>query len=120
MVRTGAIVFTWGTPVRGREAQALDVFSDTLQYYEELSKEGRIIAHREYFRTSDPGGMMIIEGLLDELSTLLTEDAFRRRVARASSIVEDLTIELCVGGSDQTVQQEMTAFVEELQGLGYV
>ncbi|HLF99248.1 MAG TPA: hypothetical protein VI916_02165 [Acidimicrobiia bacterium] len=118
MTRTGAIVFTWGAPVRGREMKGLEVFGEALQYYEELSKEGRIIAHREYFNTAADGGMMIIEGLLSELHLLVQDDEFLRLQQRASAIVEDFRREVVAGGSDQTVQQLVTMYTESLADLG--
>ncbi|MBI2170265.1 MAG: hypothetical protein HYU28_12325 [Actinobacteria bacterium] len=120
MTRTGAIVLRWTTPVRGREAAGLDVFGDALQYYEELAKEGRIISHREYFRTGGEGGMMIVEGFVPELHLIMQEDAFVRLQLRAGAIVDDFECELVAGGSDRTVQELMTAYTEELTALGYL
>lgn len=118
MARTGAIVFRWGAPVRGRETQGLAVFGEALGYYEELAKEGRIIGHREYFNTGNEGGFMIVEGLLPELHQLMQEDEFAKLQAKASNIVEDFTTELCMGGTDQTVQEGMQMYTEVLEELG--
>lgn len=118
MARTGAIVFRWGSPVRGREMQGLEVFGDALGYYEELAKEGRIIAHREYFSSTEDGGFMLVEGLLPELHQLMQEDDFIRLQLKASNIVEDFTAELYMGGSDQTVQEGMQLYTEAIASLG--
>lgn len=118
MARTGAIVFRWGPPVRGREMQGLAVFGEALQYYEELGKEGRIIAHREYFSTAGSGGFMLVEGLVPELYQLVQEDEFLRIQAKAEAVVEDFTTDICIGGSDQTVQQGMTLYTEAMAELG--
>lgn len=120
MPRTGAIVFTWGAPVRGREIQGVEVFGSALEYYEELSKEGRIIAHREYFSTDTNGGMMIVEGFLSELHQLIQEDPFLRLQQRASAIVEDFRSSIVAGGSDQTVQQMVTMYTETLAELDLI
>ena len=45
----GALIFTWGNSVRGREAKGLETFGKALAYYDELAKEGRIHGHREFF-----------------------------------------------------------------------
>lgn len=118
MARTGAIVFSWGAPVRGRELKGLEVFGEALQYYEELGKEGRVIAHREYFATGGEGGMMIVEGLLPELYQLVQEDEFLRLQTKAGSIVQDFRTQLVAGGSDHTVQELMTMYTETLADLG--
>lgn len=118
MARTGAIVFRWGAPVRGRETQGLAVFGEALGYYEELAKEGRIIGHREYFNSGANGGFMIVEGLLPELHQLMQEDDFIRLQQKAASIVEDFTTDVCTGGTDQSVQEGMQLYTEALEELG--
>lgn len=120
MTRTGAIVFSWGAPVRGREAAGMHVFGEALEYYEEMSKEGHIIGHREYFDTAGTGGMMIIEGLLPELYQLMQRDDYIRLQNKASSIVEDFRSKLCAGGSDGTIQEMMGMYTETLSELGYM
>lgn len=118
MARTGAIVCRWGPAVRGREAKSLEVFGDALKYWEELAKEGRIIAHREYFSTMNNGGFAIIEGLVPELQAMMSEDEYLRLNMRAENIVEDFCIELYLGGSDQTVSEMTAMFLETLNDLG--
>ena len=118
MARTGAIFFSWGPPVRGREMQGLEVFGEALQYYEELAKEGRIIGHREYFFANRDGGCMILEGLLTDLHQLTQEDRFLKLQLKAGAIVEDFTMDMAMGGTDQTVNEGMTLYTEALGELG--
>ena len=118
MARTGAIFFSWGAPVRGREAQGLAVFGEALQYYEELAKEGRIIGHREYFFANREGGSLVIEGLLPELYQLMQENRFIKLQMKAQSIMQGLTMEVAMGGTDQTVNEGMTLYTETLGELG--
>lgn len=119
---TGAIVFTWGAPVRGREMKGLETFGKALGYFEGLAKQGRVHAHREFFSlTGDASkwaGMMIVEGELDELLRLQADDEFRRLHIEATAIVEHFTLQLCAGGSDRSVQEEVTRYTESLQRLG--
>lgn len=117
MARTGAIVTRWSRVTPGREAMALDAFGATLGYYEELSKEGRIIAHREYF-AQDGSGMMILEGLLPELHRLVQEDDYVRALARGNAVVEGLQTDIVAGGSDQTIQEMMALVVGVEEELG--
>lgn len=120
MARTGAIVFRWGSPVRGREAQSLEVFGEALGYYEGLAKEGRIIGHREYFSSTNQGGFMLVEGVLAELHQLAQEDDFLRLQQKASNIVEDFTTDICMGGTDQTLQESMQMYSGVLEELDLI
>lgn len=121
---TGAIVVSWGAAVRGREVKALEVFGSALVMMEELTKEGRIHSHKEYFNVTGNAsrfaGFQLIEGNIEELQRPQVDDRFRRLQQEAASIVENFTVTLAVGGSDQAIQGETTRFVEALQGLGYM
>ena len=37
-----ALYIGWGTPTRGREKKALDVFNESVQYYGRLQQEGKV------------------------------------------------------------------------------
>lgn len=121
---TGAIVITWGSPVRGREAKSLEVFGEALAFFEGLAKQGRIHGHREYLSitgdVSKWGGMEIVEGDLEDLLRLQTEDGYRRLMEKAAAIVDCFTTQITVGGSDRAVQEQITRYMETLQGLGYL
>jgi hypothetical protein len=121
---TGAIVASWGSPVRGREAKGLESFGNALTYFEGLAKQGRIHGHKEYFsltgNSSKWAGMMIIEGELDELLKLQTEDEYQRVTIEASAIVENFTTQLSAGGSDQAVQEQIGRYTQTLGELGYM
>ncbi len=120
---TGAIVLTWGAPVRGREAKALEVFSKALTTMEALAKEGRIHAHKEYVNITGNAttfsGFQVVEGEIEELLKLQVDDDFRRLQNEAANIVENFTVTVAAGGSDQAIQTEITRYVETLQELGY-
>jgi hypothetical protein len=119
---TGAIVITWGAPVRGREAKGMEVFGHAIERFEGLAKEGRIHGHREYFavtgNTGRVGGFMLIEGDLQELVRLQGEEEQIVLQQKASAIVENFSVQIFAGGSDRAVQERMTSYVETLQGLG--
>lgn len=117
----GAIIISWGAPVRGRETKSLEVFATALAHFEHLFKQGRIHAHKEYFNvTGAAGGKMIVEGQLDELLKIQVEENTRRVIIQAEAIVEDFNVQILTGGSDATVQQQVQTFAETLQGLGYM
>jgi len=121
---TGAIVFSWGAPVRGREGKGLEVFSKAVERFEQLAKKGRIHGHKEYFAvTGDSGrasGFMIVEGQLDELLKLQGEEEQLRLLTEATQITENFNIQVFSGGSDRAVQERMTQYVEVQQELGII
>ena len=119
----GALVISWGGLVPGREAKGMEVFSSALQYFEGLSKEGRIHGHREYFAltgASDRGGFMLVDGEIEELQKILVSDENLRLMAQSRSIVEDFNVTLCQGGSDQAVGESVQRFVSALSDIGYM
>lgn len=121
---TGAIITSWGSPVRGREAKAQEVFMKALGFYEDLAKRGRIHSHREYFSLTGNhqrwGGLLVVEGEIGELLKLQQEEPYQKLLNQASAIVENLTVEICIGGSDQSIQQQVVQYTESLTELGYM
>ena len=120
----GALMISWGSPVRGREAQSLGSFGKALGYFEELAKEGRIHGHREYFcltgNSAERSGFMIVDGDLEELQKIQLEDRNLRLMAEASSIVENFEVTLCAGGSDQAIGENVARFTETMSEMGYM
>jgi hypothetical protein len=116
----GAIIITWGTSVRGREMQSLDVFGKSLAYWDEKAKEGRIHGHHEYFAISgnatERSGTMVIEGDLDELARLMVDEENVRLLGMAGQIVDNLDTQLCQANSDEAITQYVGVLSE--MGLG--
>ena len=108
----GAIIITWGQPVRGREMQSLDVFGKSLAYWDEKAKEGKIHGHHEYFGISGNAtqrqGTMVIEGDLETLAQLMVDDDNTRLLAEASMIVDNLETQLCEANSDEAITDYVT------------
>ena len=116
----GAIQISWKQSVPGREAKGLDVFGTAVSRFEGLAKEGRIHSHQEYFAvTGSEGGFMLITGDLDELLKIAAEPATLALNTQASAIVQDFTIQVYGGGTDQSVQELMGTYVGSLQEIGY-
>lgn len=117
----GAIVIRWGQNIPGREAKGLDVFGSAVARFEGLAKQGRINGHQEYFSvTGTDGGFMIVEGELDELAKIATEQETLNLNAKAASIVEGFEITLYAGGTDQAVQELMGNYASSMGELGYL
>lgn len=120
----GAIIISWGSNRPGREAKGFETFSKALEYFEGLAKEGRIHGHREYFsltgNLSRWGGLMVIDGQLEELQKILISEENMRLMQEADAIVDNFDVTLCAGGSDQAVGELVTRSVETLSSLGYM
>jgi hypothetical protein len=118
---TGAVRISWGAPVAGREAKGLEVFGAALERFEELAKSGRIHSHKEYFSLTGPsGGMMMIEGEVDELMKMLAEPETIALNSKAEAITQDFTITLYGGGTDKAVQDLMGTYMTAMQETGYL
>ncbi len=57
---------------------------------------------------------------MEELLKIQSEDASIKLLAKAEAIVQDFEVTIAVGGTEQTVQQEMTRFTGALGELGYM
>jgi hypothetical protein len=114
----GALIFTWGNSVRGREGKSLEVFGKALAYYDELAKEGRIHGHREYFaltgNAGERAGTMVVEGELDELLKLQAEEQSQRLLGEAGLICENFNVQICQAADDEAVGR----FVSVLGDMG--
>jgi hypothetical protein len=118
---TGAIVIRWGAIVPGREAKAFEVFGGALQRFEELQKAGRIFGHREYFAlTGEDGGIAIGEGELNELLAIVAEEETIRLNAKSAAIVQDFSVTVMGGGTDQAIQDLLTTSTGALAEIGYL
>jgi hypothetical protein len=116
----GAIHISWKSSVPGREAKGLEVFGAALERFEGLLKQGRIQSHEEYFAvTGSEGGFMLVRGDLDELVRISVEPETLALNAKAAAIVQDFTVQVYGGGTDQAVQELMGSYVASLQEIGY-
>ena len=118
---TGAALIRWGSQVPGREAKSLEVFGKSIERFEQLAKEGRIHAHREYIAlTGKAGGFTILEGEVEELQKILVEPETLTLNSQAGAIVDDFEITLYAGGSDKAVQDLIGTYVGAVGELGYM
>lgn len=118
----GAMIVTWGGNVPGREAKGLEVFGKALAHFDELAKEGRIHGHKEYMSLTgnidEVAGTMIVEGQVDELLKLQTEEQTRQLLLDAAIVTKNFEVKVAVGGDEQTLTQEITLFTKTLQSHG--
>jgi hypothetical protein len=117
----GAVLIRWGANVAGRETTGLEVFGRAINRFETMTKEGRVNGHREYFSvTGRDGGFMIIDGEVEELTKLLTEEETLKLNSQASAVVEDFEIQAYLGGTDQATQQLIGTYTSSLKDIGYM
>jgi hypothetical protein len=117
----GALMIRWGTTKPGREAAGLEVFGSAINRFENLTKQGRIHGHREYFSvTGLNSGVAVLEGEIEELTKILTEEEILSLNIQASAVVDDYEIQAYLGGSDQAVQQQIGTYTESLHDIGYM
>jgi hypothetical protein len=85
----------WGPVVRGRELRALTVFQETLTYYGKLQQDGRIDGFEPVLLAphgGDLAGFILLRGSRTSLDEIRSGEEFRRLVARAASIVDDIGV----------------------------
>ncbi len=117
----GAVLIRWGASVPGREAMGLELFGRAVGRFDELTKQGRVHSHREFFSvTGHDGGFMMVDGDLDELMRILGEEETLRLNAQAAATVEDFEIQAFAGGSDPAVRQLMSTYTAGLADMGYL
>jgi hypothetical protein len=90
-----ALFIGWGEVVRGREQRALEVFGETVSFWQEAQSNGRIESFEPCLLQPHGGGLagfMLIRGERSQLDALTASDEFYRLVARANAIVEEMGV----------------------------
>ena len=109
------LAITWGQTVRGREERALEVFNEAVGFYGRAAQEGRIEAFDVCIL--DPNarlnGFMTLKASREQLGALRADQGFRRLMADASLVVDELGIH--EGACDQGVADQV-ALLQEAVG----
>ena len=105
----------WGEVVRGREAQAVELFNETLEYYGRLQEEGTIESFEPVFLEPHGGdlyGFILIRGDAEKLAALRVSDEFTQLSIRVGLIVEGFG----VVGADLAgrLQRQMEYYIEQI------
>lgn len=109
----------WTAPVRGREAKTVEVGASVYHWAEEMVAAGRATGHREYAAlTGRPGGLVVVDGTVEGVSGILTDRVFEHLIRRLDAVVEDLDIQMYLGGSDETTDDAKDDFLAVLDELG--
>lgn len=93
-----ALVFRYGRPVAGREAKALETFTDANMFFGKLAADGKC-AEPEFLQYPFGGGMMILRAkTFEDLQTILEYDEVRKLMAAASLTSTEFRYDFMVGG----------------------
>jgi hypothetical protein len=114
-----ALFLGWGPAVRGRELKALEVFQETLTYYNGLQQDGRIDSFEPVLiapHGGDLGGFILLRGSRSSLDEIRSSDEFQRLVASASMIVDDVGVIDAYTGD--ALAQQMGVFRTVTEELG--
>jgi hypothetical protein len=96
-----ALFVGWGAVARGREKEALEVFSESVQYWGSLKENGQIDDLEVvllYPHGGDLAGYALLKGDRAKLDELRSSDEFVRSTARASIVVDSLGVVNAVTG----------------------
>lgn len=100
------LVLAWGTPVRGREQKALEVFLEGQDMYGKAQANGEIFEFETVLMQGTagglPGGHTIAWGTEDQVDAFARSEPYQRLVMRATLIVEDLGSTRCIRGEALT------------------
>jgi hypothetical protein len=90
-----ALCTVWGDPVPGREKQALDVYSDVVQYWARLQQEGKI----EHFDITvltptggDVTGFLVVRGTAEQIDSVRRTKEYQQLLTRVQLAVSHLRV----------------------------
>jgi hypothetical protein len=105
----------WGEVVRGREAQAVEVFNETIDYLTGLQQEGVIESVEPVFLEPHGGdlqGFFFLRGEAETLAALRVDDEFQAIIIRAGLVVDNVGV---VGMSmGARLERLMGAYIEQV------
>ncbi len=113
----GALIFKWGTAVRGRESKAIEVFGESVGFWDDMAKNHRIDGHYPYFSTVRAAGIWLIHGELEDLMAIQSETDYQRLTSRVMQVVEDYSAEIHIGGSPGELADAMAIYNEVIEDV---
>lgn len=114
-----ALFLGWGEVVRGREAKAVEVFNESIEYYGRLQQDGKIESFEPYFLAphgGDLGGFVLLHGEREQLDEIVRSEEFERLQARVTMIVDGSGTVPAVTGN--ALARGMGHFQEAARDLG--
>jgi hypothetical protein len=108
----------FGAPARGRERQAVKVFTESFEYYSRLQQEGEIESFEPVILEPHGGelnGFFLLRGDKDKLARIRGSEEFERLTARGELIVEHLGIVGAFLG--ERLMSQMSVFSQQVEEL---
>jgi hypothetical protein len=108
-----ALFIGWGAPAAGRERHAVELFQESLLFLTKLVEQRRVASVEPFFLEPHGGGLegfFLVRGEQRELSSLRTEDDFRRLAVKAQVIVTNFSVIGAITG--KRLNKHMNWFVE--------
>lgn len=108
-----ALFIGWGAVVRGREQKALEVFGETVAFWQDAQGNGRVESFEPCLLQPHGGGLagfMLIRGERATLDAIAASPEFARLLARANTIVEEVGVVRAYCGD--ALAQQMGLFQE--------
>ena len=105
-----ALFIVWGNPVRGRETKALEVFGESIAYWQGLQEAGAIESVQTFLLEPHGGdltGFALLGGDAAKLAEVRSGEEFQRLVTRAGLIVENLGVVTAMTGGGLDAQMGM-------------
>lgn len=116
-----ALCIVWGTPVHGRENDALKVYSETLQYWGRLQQEGKI----ESFEVvvlgptgGDVTGFLLVRGTAQQIDSVRRTEEYQRLVRRVQLIADHVRV--ADAFVDEGLAQIMSQYQDEVGWSGWI
>ena len=105
-----AIFIGWGTPVRDREQQAMQVFGEANDYWRKLQDAGDIEDFDVFMlepHGGDLSGFAVLKGDMQHLGDVHASEEFQKLVTKANLVVEDLGVVSAAMNGAATAQVSM-------------
>jgi hypothetical protein len=109
----------WGEVVRGREAKAVEVFTEAVAYYSKLQEQGQIESFEPWFLAphgGDLGGFIIVRGERERLDEVVRSEQFEKLQTRVAMIVDGSGFVQAAAG--ESLARGMGQFQEAIADLG--
>ena len=114
-----ALFVGFGTPVRGREERAIEVFGEFVGMFGRMESDGRIEGMDVALldpHGGDLGGFFIVHGSEAQCAALADDEEFRRASIDASLIVDNFGVVPAVTG--ERVPREMAMYTQAVGKVG--
>ena len=91
------LLFRWGKPIVGREAEAVDLFGEVLSFFEMKKKDGTITYFEPFlFSTTDlevETGFLIVKGPVTEIFKMLEDETYKTILGKASLLIGHFSVD---------------------------